>query len=1648
MIVRSATDFAIVTCDPAGLITSWSPGAEAVMGWTAAEAVHQHIALFFTPEDVVAGRPEAEMAESATTGSAADERWHLKRDGTRFWASGELQPLRENCRTVGFVKILRDRTEHVALQEKLAAAEQQTSAAEKRITADGERLQAMFAAAPGFIAVLRGPDHVFDFANASYNRLVGNRPLIGRSVREALPEVRGQGFYALLDLVYASGNRATAAQQPIMLTGESGTLEQRFVSFVYEPMRDPDGAVTGIFVEGFDSTDAALARAKADQVSAEQAAILGQLAEGVVATDETGRITFVNAAAAALHGVARLDVGPEDYSEAYQLLTENGEPYPSSELPLARAVARAEIVRDARWRIRRPDRSEVLAIGNAQPVVVDGRQIGAVLTVRDDTERSLGEERIRRSEAELKLVLDASAGGFYAVDADGVARICNRNFLRLLGFEREDEVLGRRLHDVIHHSHPDNTPYRAADCPIHRAAAGGQPAHVADEVFFRRDGTPIPVEYWAEPIFRDGKHAGAVCTFIEISARRVAENALREETRTLETLNEVFAQVAGELDLERVVQLVTDAGREITGAEFGAFFYNRVTDQGDMMLYTLSGIDRSAFERFGMPRATAIFHPTLSGEGLVRSDDITKDSRYGLSAPHHGMPEGHVPVRSYLAVPVVSRSGDSIGGLFYGHGEAGRFDARHERLLVGIAGQAATAIDNARLFEAAQREIARRQKVEERREFLLQLGDRLRVARTADGAKLAAAESLGSYLGAARAGYGEVDEEGEIVRVRRDWISGPEIGSLAGEARILDGFGPDIVAELRAGRTLVVEDCMADSRAGEAYAETWNSIGCRSLVVVPLVRDDRLRALFYLHEPFPRCWTGEEVALADEVAARTWDAVARARAEDALRASETRYRTLFEAIDAGFCILQMKFDAQGHAVDYRFDEVNPAFGRQTGLFDAQGRWIRDLTPDFEQHWVDLYGRVARTREPARYENASEALGRWFDVYAFAIDGPDDGRVAVLFNDISERKKAELDLTELNRTLEARVAQTVAERDMIWRTSQDLFLVCGFDGFYRSANPAWHSVMGYELEDVVGARFDAFVNPDDVPLATEAFEGLVAGKVVKGLDIRIRARDGSERWVSWTCVPHGDAFYAAGRDVTGRKELEEQLRQSQKMEAVGQLTGGIAHDFNNLLTIVSGNIDMAKRSLGADGNPRALRSLGNAAKGADRAAALTQRLLAFSRRQPLQPRETDVNKLITGMTELLDRALGETVDLQVVTGAGLWRVEVDPNQLENAILNLAVNARDAMPTGGKLTIETNNAAIDDAYAASQREVVPGQYVLISVTDTGEGMPPEIVAKAFDPFFSTKEVGKGTGLGLSQVYGYVKQSGGHVKIYSEAGQGTTIKIYLPRLVAAINGVEEDAAEAIPAAPGMESILVVEDDDDVRIYTVDSLRELGYRVLEAHDAASALRLLERQDEAPRLLLTDVVMPGMSGRELADTARAKWPEMRVLFTTGYARNAIVHGGRLDAGVELLPKPFTYEALAAKIREVLEKSGSGRAMVLDASEKERSGIAAALTRLGFEAEPAADLREALGKLRAAAGRFDVVVMSGAIPVENLDAAIAKLHAVRNDLPVLIISAGGAERLPARYADRPCVGVVCTSRMPDDLEDHLTRIRVECANAS
>jgi signal transduction histidine kinase/CheY-like chemotaxis protein len=391
------------------------------------------------------------------------------------------------------------------------------------------------------------------------------------------------------------------------------------------------------------------------------------------------------------------------------------------------------------------------------------------------------------------------------------------------------------------------------------------------------------------------------------------------------------------------------------------------------------------------------------------------------------------------------------------------------------------------------------------------------------------------------------------------------------------------------------------------------------------------------------------------------------------------------------------------------------------------------------------------------------------------------------------------------------------------------------------------------------------------------------------------------------------------EIHEREKAEDQMRQLQKMDAIGRLTGGLAHDFNNMLSITIGSLNMMQRRM-AKGSTDIGRYITTALEGAQRGAALTQRLLAFARQQPLAPQTIDANRFVADLSDLLRRTLTEVVQVETVLAGGLWKTHVDPNQLESVVLNLAVNGRDAMPDGGKLTIETANASLSEDYSRDHIDIPAGQYVMIAVTDTGTGMPPEIIAKAFEPFFTTKTVGRGTGLGLSQVYGFVRQSGGHVKIYSEIGQGTTVKVYLPRHY----GPGTDARSSMAAAGEVvggsadEVILVVEDEAAVRQLSVDTLSELGYTVFQAESADMALTVLnERADIS--LLFTDVVMPGKNGRQLADEVRKVRPHMKVLFTTGYTKNAVVHNGMLDAGVRLLGKPFSLEQLARAVRDALE---------------------------------------------------------------------------------------------------------------------------------
>jgi PAS domain S-box-containing protein len=831
---------------------------------------------------------------------------------------------------------------------------------------------------------------------------------------------------------------------------------------------------------------------------------------------------------------------------------------------------------------------------------------------------------------------------------------------------------------------------------------------------------------------------------------------LREEARTLEVLNRTGAAVGAEFDLERLVQIVTDAGTELSGAQFGAFFYNVPRSDGEAYtLYTLSGAPREAFASFPMPRNTAVFEPTFRGTGTVRSADILADPRYGKSEPHKGMPKGHLPVRSYLAVPVLSRSGEVLGGLFFGHAQPGVFTERAERILVGLAAQAAVAIDNSRLYQTSVQEVAARRQAEETLQEL--------------------------------------------------------------------------------NRTL-------EQRVAER---------------------------------------------AEQLAAST------VRLEDV----ERRFRILVEGV-----------------TDYAIYMLDP-----TG-----------------------------------------AVINW--------------------------------------------------------------------------NPGAERIKGYTRAEILGQHFSQFYTEDDrqAGIPRKAIETASRTGKYESEGWRVR-KDGSRFWASAVINAIRDArgeivgFAKITRDLTERKAVEERLLQSQKMEGIGQITGGVAHDFNNLLTVIIGNLEALQRHLGEESpeTDRLRRSADNAMRGARRAEALTQRLLAFSRQQPLEPRSVDIGRLVTGMSDLLRRTLGEEIAVETVLAGGLWRAHADPNQLEVAILNLAVNARDAMPMGGKLTIETANMHLDERYATSQIEVLPGQYVMLAVTDNGTGMPPDVKAKAFDPFFTTKDVGQGTGLGLSQVYGFVKQSRGHVKIYSEVGEGTTIKIYLPRFHSDVPETEEDEVRVPARGRQSEVILVVEDDEDVRNYSSETLRELGYRVLEASHARAALKMLEANPDVV-LLFTDVGLPGgMNGRQLAQEARNRRPNLKVLFTTAYARNAIVHEGRLDPGVALLPKPFTRAALGEKLRDILDaRATAARVLVVEDEPLIQLLATEYLEEAGLKVDIAVSGADALNKLRLIPGGVEAVIVDMGLPDRKGEDLVREIRTIYPSLPIIIASGQAKHHLRSLFLDMESISFV------------------------
>jgi len=599
--------------------------------------------------------------------------------------------------------------------------------------------------------------------------------------------------------------------------------------------------------------------------------------------------------------------------------------------------------------------------------------------------------------------------------------------------------------------------------------------------------------------------------------------------------------------------------------------------------------------------------------------------------------------------------------------------------------------------------------------------------------------------------------------------------------------------------------------------------------------------------------------------------------------------------------------------------VSAQFCRLLGLHVASALPVRTINGLVHPNDPPLIGSAPTeptTQLELRIRRADTGEERWLAVRGERQRDTEHAgfRFIGVIYDITKTKKDEAKLRELTRTLEARVEARTQERDRLWNASRDLFAVLDPDRIIGSANPAWKQVLGFTDEELVGRGFHDLVHPLD-PLADIPWPAFDGTNEPRDFDVRLTAKDGGSRWINWTVIPLDQAYYAVGRDVTERKLLEEQLRQSQKMEAVGQLTGGLAHDFNNMLTGILGGLDMVTRRIDAGRLSEAGRYIDAASAAARRAAALTHRLLAFSRRQPLDPRALDVNGLVTSMQDLLSRTLGEQVELQVSLDPQLCPALSDPNQLENAILNLAINARDAMPEGGTLTIETANTEL--AGIPGDADSARGEFVTVRVRDTGIGMPPEVLARVFDPFYTTKPLGQGTGLGLSMVYGFVRQTGGDVRITSEPGAGATIELYLPK--ALVEAVERPRAHVGGAPQGSgECVLIVEDDEQVRMLVVDVLGELGYKVEAVGNAAEAVAILESSRRLD-VMVSDIGLPGLNGRQLAEIAREARPKLPVLLMTGYAAAAAQPSGFLGPGMEMISKPFAPDALAFKIRQMVE---------------------------------------------------------------------------------------------------------------------------------
>jgi two-component system cell cycle sensor histidine kinase/response regulator CckA len=1019
----------------------------------------------------------------------------------------------------------------------------------------------------------------------------------------------------------------------------------------------------------------------------------------------------------------------------------------------------------------------------------------------DITVRKRAEERLEQQLGLLRAITDSAADAIFVSNGEERVTLMNPAAERIFGWRRE-ELIGRKLHDVLHNHHPDGRPYPASKCPLRRVYVSGETLVLHEDVFFRKDGSPLQVACSNAPLMIEGRIAGSVLIAHDISERKRAEAALRESEARYRTVGEAIPYGVWICNPEGSVEYVSQSFLDLIGKTL-----DEVKPRG--------WLDRLPAE--DLKPTLAAWHACVRAGSEWTWEHRVKDK------------DGIWRTILSLGRPVRDAQGriTSWGGF--------NLD-----------------ISQRKRAEAALRESETR---------------------------LRRAVELAPFPIMVHA------EDGEVVHLSRAWL---EITRYArDELRTIEAWTERAYGERKEVVRAVIDRLYALDRTVDEGEYLIRTADGRTRVWAfssgPLGSDDRGRRL---------------------VVSMAADVTDRKQAEQALRESETRMRALLDASQDEILLLSV----DGTVLAINVAAERRVARRAAGLSPIGAPLDRLLPPDRAAARMATVRSVAATAKPAHRE--TQIRDRWFEFWFYPVLQPDwpVSEVAVYAREITEQKKSQAELSKLFQAIQQSPMSVV---------------ITDRDGTIEYVNPEFSKVTGYDPAEAIGQNPRILRSGHTPPeVYADLWQTITAGRVWRG-ELLNKKKTGELFWELASIAPVKDGnvitnFVAVKEDITERREVEEQLRQSQKMQAVGQLTGGIAHDFNNLLAIVMGNLQLLAERVGSD--PRAREYLDDALWSVRRGGELTHRLLAFARKQPLKPAVIDLNDVVRGMTELLRRTLGAGIRIEESLASDLWKAIADRGELERAVVNLAVNARDAMHGAGTLALETRNALLDEDYAEQFEEVTPGEYVLLAITDTGEGMPPEIMQRVFEPFFTTKETGKGSGLGLSMVYGFVKQSGGHISIYSRIGQGTCVKLYLPRAPSSGARPNEDNADVRSEALGEKVVLVVEDEAKLRKVAVNMLERLGLRSLQAETAKDALELLAASHVD--VLFTDIELPGgVNGTELAAAAHRLDPKIKVLFTTGYARESLLQGKWLHDTVPWLLKPYSHRELGHELKALLVPS-------------------------------------------------------------------------------------------------------------------------------